>query len=75
MAVEKTETGERLYLICEEYGVTLPALAEKLSLPYSSLYKWTNGQAQPTHRLYVALYQLGVDVNWFVSGEGEIKRD
>ena len=69
------EIKNRLSEISSLLNLTLPALAEKMGVPYSSLYKWVAGTSQPSARLYEGLYGLGVNVNWFISGEGDVMRD
>ena len=66
---------QRLSVVSQALNISLPALAQQIDVPYSSLHKWATGNAKPNVRLYEGLYALGVDINWFISGEGQVLRN
>lgn len=68
----KYETGQRLkevaYLL---YGGNQSELARKLEMKPQALTKYINGESMPGGLILIRLHQIGVNINWFLTGEGE----
>jgi phage repressor protein C with HTH and peptisase S24 domain len=47
-------------------------LARSLGMKPSSFAKYTNGRRQPGAGILVKLSRMGININWFLSGEGDM---
>jgi len=72
--VDKKTIGERIIEISKKSKMTLKDFAVELDIPYSNLQKYATGVSKPTAGLYIALYDVGVNLHWFVSGQGAMFR-
>ena len=59
--------------IREELGLSMTKFSEKLEIPAMTLIHYENGERTPSAQLFIQLYKkLNVNINWFISGEGEM---
>lgn len=72
----KYETGIRLQKIADRlYGGNRSELARKLEMKPQALAKYTKGESMPGGLILIRLYGLGVNINWFLTGEGSMLRE
>ncbi len=65
---------ERLKLIREELGHTQKVMAKTLNCSLSALQFYEAGSSVPGGNVLEALARLGFNVNWILTGEGEMRR-
>ena len=65
--------AENLKKIRQELGLSVAKFADKLEMSASTLTGYERGERTPSWTLFTQLYiKTNVNMNWFVSGEGEI---
>lgn len=65
--------AENLKKIRQELGLSVAKFADKLEMSASTLTGYERGERTPSWTLFTQLYiKANVNMNWFVSGEGEI---
>lgn len=50
-------------------------LARNLEMKPQALTKYLNGESMPGGLILIRLHGLGVNINWFLTGEGEMLRE
>lgn len=70
--MEKSDFGKRLLKFCKHISHTQVEFAHKLSIKPQALQKYIKGQRLPMPDLLSRLYKLGCNINWLLSGEGEM---
>lgn len=71
----KYATGSRIKEIADAlYGGNRSELARNLDMKPQALTKYLNGESMPGGLILIRLHDLGVNVNWFLTGEGEMLR-
>jgi phage repressor protein C with HTH and peptisase S24 domain len=66
-------TGERFRRIADElFDGNKSELARSLDMQPSSFAKYTDGNRRPGSKVLERLSRLGVNINWFLSGEGQM---
>ncbi|MDO4626695.1 MAG: helix-turn-helix domain-containing protein [Pasteurellaceae bacterium] len=66
-------TSERLKRIMEAKGFNLKTFAEQADIPYRTLQNYILSGREPNAEALMKLYsRLGVNLNWLMSGEGEM---
>lgn len=69
-------TGNRLKKIADRlYGGNHSELARKLEMKPQALAKYTKGESMPGGLILIRLYNIGVNINWFLTGEGAMLRE
>lgn len=65
--------AENLKKIRTELGLSVAKFAEKLEMSASTLTGYERGERTPSWNLFTQLHiKANVNMNWFVSGEGEM---
>ena len=66
-------TSERLKQIMEVKGINLKTFSEKADIPYRTLQNYILSGREPNAEALMKLHtHLGINLNWLVSGEGEM---
>lgn len=60
--------------IARSQNVNIKGLSGLLRIPYNSVHNYATDKSKPRWDFFAALYDLGVDLNWFISGKGEMYR-
>jgi hypothetical protein len=69
----KYATGERLKKVAEVlYKGNASELARKLEMKPQALRKYITGESMPGGLILIRLYNLGININWFLTGEGRM---
>jgi transcriptional regulator with XRE-family HTH domain len=64
---------ENLKKLRQELGLSVAKLSEKIDIPAMTLTNYERGERTPSAQLFIQLNKkLNVNLNWFVSGEGEM---
>ncbi|MDZ7773361.1 MAG: helix-turn-helix transcriptional regulator [Balneolaceae bacterium] len=72
----KYATGNRLKEIADAlYGGNRSELARNLEMKPQALTKYLNGESMPGGLILIRMHGLGVNINWFLTGEGEMLRE
>lgn len=65
--------AERLKLLRQELGLSVAKLAEKLEMSANTITNYERNERTPNATLFVQMNKkLNVNLNWFVSGNGEM---
>ncbi|HHT7633028.1 helix-turn-helix domain-containing protein [Pasteurella multocida] len=64
--------SERLKQICELKNWRIKDFAEMTGLPYRTMQGYIGGEREPNAEGMAAIAKAGVNLNWLVSGEGEM---
>ena len=65
--------AENLKKIRKKLQLSIAKFAEKLEMSASTLTAYERNERTPSWQLFTQLYKkLNVNLNWFVSGEGEM---
>lgn len=70
--MEKSDFGKRLLKFCKYTSPTQAEFARKLNIKPQALQKYIKGQRLPMPDFLNRLYELGCNINWLLSGEGEM---
>lgn len=66
-------TGKRLKLIADKlYDGNVSELARNLEMKPQALAKYVKGESMPGGLVLIRIYNLGISINWFLIGEGEM---
>lgn len=72
----KYATGKRLEEIAEEFFEgNRSELARNIEMKPQALSKYLKGESMPGGLILIRLHDIGVNINWFLTGEGKMKRD
>lgn len=70
----KYATGERLKKVADDFfDGNRSELARSLEMKPQALTKYLKGQSMPGGLILIRLYNLGVNINWFLTGEGPMR--
>ncbi len=72
--LKKDLIPRQLNRICEVLGVRISGLAPMLNLPYQTLLNYSNGSREPKWDFLKALHEFGINLDWFLTGQGEMFR-
>ncbi len=72
---KKKEIGKRLKAVIDVLGMTQKQVSEEANISYSTLQKWVLGINCPTCSILYFLAQKGINVNWVLTGKGDIFLD
>lgn len=64
--------SERLRQICEAKNWKIKDFAEQTGIAYRTLQGYVGGEREPNAEGMAAIAKAGVNLNWLVSGEGEM---
>ncbi|PJG82398.1 helix-turn-helix domain-containing protein [Caviibacterium pharyngocola] len=67
--------SERLKLVCEHKNWKIKEFAELTGLPYRTMQGYIGGEREPNAEGMTAIAKVGVNLNWLVSGEGEMFKE
>ncbi|HDR1345211.1 TPA: XRE family transcriptional regulator [Pasteurella multocida] len=67
--------SERLKLVCESKNWKIKEFAELTGLPYRTMQGYVGGEREPNAEGMAAIARAGVNLNWLVSGEGEMFKE
>ena len=70
--MEKSDFGKRLLKFCKYTFQTQVEFARKLNIKPQALQKYIKGYRLPLPDFLNRLYKLGCNINWLLSGEGEM---
>ena len=65
---------DRVTKICDSRRENVKELAASIGMPYSTFNNYANGTSEPKANFFVALYQFGINLDWFITGEGAMYR-
>lgn len=69
----KYTTGSRLKTVADTlYDGNVSELARNLEMTPQALRKYVTGKSMPGGLVLIRLYELGVNINWFLRGNGTI---
>jgi len=63
--------GQRLKRIREQLGLSQAQLAKRIGFSQKAVSHWERGERDIPTQALVALKQLGVNIDWLLTGEGE----
>jgi SOS-response transcriptional repressor LexA len=66
------EFSARIKLLMKELGLNQTGIAEKLGLSQGVISEFTSGSREPSKEFLLGLPKLGVSLDWFITGVGEI---
>ncbi|WP_233113008.1 helix-turn-helix domain-containing protein [Aggregatibacter actinomycetemcomitans] len=64
--------SERLRQVCEAKNWKIKDFAERTGIAYRTLQGYVGGEREPNAEGMTAIAKAGVNLNWLVSGEGEM---
>ncbi|MCT8824746.1 helix-turn-helix domain-containing protein [Glaesserella parasuis] len=64
--------SERLRQVCEAKNWKIKDFAEQTGIAYRTLQGYVGGEREPNAEGMTAIAKAGVNLNWLVSGEGEM---
>ncbi|PJG83012.1 helix-turn-helix domain-containing protein [Caviibacterium pharyngocola] len=64
--------SERLRQVCEAKNWKIKDFAEHTGIAYRTLQGYVGGEREPNAEGMAAIAKAGVNLNWLVSGEGEM---
>lgn len=67
--------GKRLKEMRATKGLTQLQLCEILEIPQSNLVRYENDRGNLTYEKLQKIYQLGINLEWLIMGEGEMLRN
>ncbi|PJG84131.1 MULTISPECIES: helix-turn-helix domain-containing protein [Pasteurellaceae] len=67
--------SERLKLVCESKNWKIKEFAKLTGLPYRTMQGYVGGEREPNAEGMAAIAKAGVNLNWLVSGEGEMFKE
>jgi transcriptional regulator with XRE-family HTH domain len=65
--------AERIKDLLQVEGLKQKELADQLGIPPNYISKYLSG-VSPTSDFFFAMYKKGININWLLSGEGEMYR-
>lgn len=72
----KYATGNRFKEVADAlYEGNRSELARNLDMKPQALTKYLNGESMPGGLILIRLHGLGVNINWFLTGEGDMLRE
>lgn len=68
----KYETGKRLEKVADLlYEGNRSELARNLKMKPQALTRYVKGDSMPGGLILIRLHEIGININWFLTGEGE----
>ncbi|MBN6060440.1 helix-turn-helix domain-containing protein [Aggregatibacter actinomycetemcomitans] len=64
--------NNRVCLIIEQFGGSITKFSERSGINYRSVQNYMRGDREPNSEAYLKFAQLGININWLLTGEGEM---
>lgn len=64
----------QINLIASDKRMSIKALSRELEMPYQTLMNYSNGSREPKWDFLKLLHGAGINLDWFVTGKGEMYR-
>lgn len=64
--------NNRVCLIIEQLGRSITKFSERSGINYRSVQNYMRGDREPNSEAYLKFAQLGININWLLTGEGEM---
>ena len=64
--------NNRVCLIIEQLGGSITKFSERSGINYRSVQNYMRGDREPNSEAYLKFAQLGININWLLTGEGEM---
>lgn len=64
--------SNRFQQLLVSLGITAKAMGENAGLPYRTLQSYLRGESEPNTEALVKISRTGVNLNWLITGEGEM---
>ena len=64
--------NSRVCLIIEQFGGSITKFSERSGINYRSVQNYMRGDREPNSEAYLKFAQLGININWILTGEGEM---
>ena len=62
----------RVCLIIEHFGGSITKFSERSGINYRSVQNYMRGDRGPNSDAYLKFAQLGININWLLTGDGEM---
>ncbi|HDR1694312.1 TPA: helix-turn-helix transcriptional regulator [Pasteurella multocida] len=62
----------RVCLIIEQFGGSITKFSERSGINYRSVQNYMRGDREPNSEAYLKFAQLGININWLLTGQGEM---
>lgn len=62
----------RICLIIEHFGRSITNFSERSGINYRSVQNYMRGDREPNSDAYLKFAQLGININWLLTGDGEM---
>ena len=62
----------RVCLINEHFGGSITKFSERSGINYRSVQNYMRGDREPNSDAYLKFAQLGININWLLTGDGEM---
>ncbi len=72
ISIIDSSIGHRLKQIIERMNMTQAEMGQVLNIPQSNLYRYESNASKLTTDKLESLYQLDVNINWLLTGNGEM---
>ncbi|KMK50593.1 DNA-binding protein [[Actinobacillus] muris] len=64
--------SSRVCLIVSHFGGSITKFSERSGINYRSVQNYMRGDREPNSEAYVKFAQMGVNINWLLTGQGEM---
>lgn len=64
--------SKRICLIVEHFGGGIRYFSEHSGIAYRSVQNYMRGEREPNSDAYLKFAQLGININWLLTGQGEM---
>lgn len=64
--------NNRICLIIEHFGGSITKFSERSGINYRSVQNYMRGEREPNSDAYLKFAQIGVNINWLLTGDGEM---
>lgn len=72
--LDKNIISSRIAEIIKERACSVKDFAAELGIAYRTIHNYSSGRSEPTAGFFAALYRIGINLDWFVAGEGDMYR-
>lgn len=73
--MEKKFCSGQIDLLMSKWEMNITDLSARLGMPYKTVYNYSSGRSLPKADFIYALYKEGVNIVWFVTGDGKMFTD
>ncbi|WP_040977409.1 helix-turn-helix domain-containing protein [Necropsobacter massiliensis] len=64
--------NNRVCLIIEHFGDSITKFSERSGINYRSVQNYMRGEREPNAEAFLKFAQLGININWLLTGQGEM---